>query len=179
MDDREFAWDDEIVDEGGNYELLPEGDYDFTVAKVERARSQDNTKKGGLPACNMAKVTFTVWGPDSSRDITENFVLHSKMEWKLSQLFLSVGMKKHGEPLRMNWTGIVGKTGKCQVKIKTFKKKDNSEGTSNEIKKYYAYDEEVTTVSAQPNTAPQPQQYQYSQPVQNTPNNGGWTPGMF
>ena len=181
MTDREFGWDDEIVDEGGEYKPLPEGNYEFTVNKVERARSKDNSKTGGLPSCNMAKVTFSVWGPDSSREITENFVLHSKMEWKLSQLFLSVGMKKHGEPLRMNWTEIVGKKGKCQVSIKNFTKRDGSEGTGNEIKKFYAYDENVTTISPQSNVASQSQyaQPQYSQPVQNTTNNGGWTPGAF
>ena len=92
--DREFGWNDEITEEGGNYEPLPEGDYDFTVAKVERARSQG---KGKLPPCNMAKVTFDVWGADDKREITVNFVLHSSLEWKLSQLFLSVSMKKHGD----------------------------------------------------------------------------------
>ena len=198
-DDREFGWDDEILDEGGSFEPLPEGNYDFTVSKVERSRSNDNTAKGGLPACNMAKVTFSVWGTDSSREITENFILHSKMEWKLSQLFLSVGMKKHGEPLRMNWTAIVGKTGKCKVAVKTFKKKDGSDGTGNEIKKFYAYDEDVKTVSAQPNTSRSTQYYPPLSETSNyygrgqesslTDNSGsrntsgrasaGWTPGAF
>lgn len=27
--DREFGWNDEITEEGGNYEPLPEGDYDL------------------------------------------------------------------------------------------------------------------------------------------------------
>lgn len=179
-DNREFSWDDEILDEGSSFEPLPEGNYDFTVAKVERARSSG---EGKLPPCNMAKVTFTVWGTDNSRDIIENFILHSSMEWRLSQLFLSVGMKKHGEPLRMNWTAIIGKTGKCKVVVKKFNKRDGTEGTSNEIKKFYAYDEDVQTVSAKPNTTPQPQYQQYSQPAQNTANtykpNGGWTPGAF
>lgn len=122
--DREFGWNDEITEEGGNYEPLPEGDYDFTVAKVERARSQG---KGKLPPCNMAKVTFDVWGADDKREITVNFVLHSSLEWKLSQLFLSVSMKKHGEPLRMDWTGIIGKKGKCQVIIRKYVKNDGTE----------------------------------------------------
>ena len=34
----EYGWEDEIVNEGGDFVLLPEGDYDFTVAKYERAR---------------------------------------------------------------------------------------------------------------------------------------------
>lgn len=167
---REYGWDDEILDEGGEYQPLPEGDYDFTVAKVERSRSSG---KGKLPACNMAKVTFNVYAPEGEREITENFILHSSMEWKLSQLFLSVGMKKHGEPLKMNWTALPGKSGKCKVGIRTYNKNDGSQGKSNDIKKLYAYDESVTTVSPQPNTAAQ-----YSQPA-NTGYNGGWKPGAF
>lgn len=182
--DREFGWNDEITEEGGNYEPLPEGDYDFTVAKVERARSQG---KGKLPPCNMAKVTFDVWGADDKREITVNFVLHSSLEWKLSQLFLSVSMKKHGEPLRMDWTGIIGKKGKCQVIIRKYVKNDGTEGVTNDIKYFYAYDEQVTTISPSA-TQSAPQQYiQPTYPPQcntqpatpNTAMPNNWTPGSF
>ena len=171
--DREYGWDDEINNEGGDFEPLPEGDYDFEIVKVERARSKDNTEHGGLPSCNMAKVTFKLFAADgSTRERTENFILHSRMEWKLSQLFLSVGLKKHGEPLRMNWTALPLKKGKCRVTIRSYKKNDGSDGRSNEIKKLYAYDETVTTVSQQ-------QTATYSQPANMSGGFGGWTPGGF
>ena len=115
--ERELNWDDEISNETGDYEPLPEGDYQFTVSKIERARSQG---KGKLPPCNMAKVTLTVHGAEYDRDITVNLVLHSSLEWKLSQFFLSIGLKKHGEPLRMNWTGAAGKTGNCHVTVREY-----------------------------------------------------------
>ena len=95
----EYGWEDEIVNEGGDFVLLPEGDYDFTVAKYERARHEGSAK---VPPCNMAKVTFTIWGAEDSVEITENFFLCNKFEWKLSALFLALGLKKHGEPLKMN-----------------------------------------------------------------------------
>ena len=44
--EREYGWNDEINKEIDDFEPLPEGDYRFTVAKVERARSQG---KGKLP----------------------------------------------------------------------------------------------------------------------------------
>ena len=40
----EYGWEDEIVNEGGDFVLLPEGDYDFTVAKYERARHEGGQK---------------------------------------------------------------------------------------------------------------------------------------
>lgn len=44
----EYGWEDEIVNEGGDFVPLPEGDYDFTVAKYERARHEGSAK--GRPA---------------------------------------------------------------------------------------------------------------------------------
>ena len=192
--ERELNWDDEIQDETGSFEPLPEGDYRFTVKQVERARSQG---KGKLPPCNMAKVTLTVHGAEFDREITENLVLHSSVEWKLSQFFLSIGLKKHGEQLVMRWN-IEGYKGKCKVYIDNYKRKDGSDGQSNKIKKFYAYDENVQTVSS---TAPQQyqaspqQQYQqtyqqYQAPAQtawqNTPagaphpqSSSGWAAGKF
>ena len=163
----EYGWEDEINNEDGEFVLLPEGDYDFTVSKVERARHQGSEK---LPPCNKAVVTLTVWGPDDKFEITENLLLCNKLEWKLSQFFLSIGLKKHGEPLRMNWSSAVGRKGKCHLYINKYTDKNGEERQSNRIKKFYAYDENVQTVqpTIQQNTAPQSS---YS--------NGGWQPGKF
>ncbi len=158
-DFKEYGWEDEISDEGSEFVLLPEGDYDFTVSKIERGRHPGSEK---LPPCNKAIVTLTVFGESDSIDITENLMLCNKMEWKLSQFFLSLGMKKHGEPLRMNWTGAVGKKGKCHVYVDNYKNKNGEDRQSNKIKKYYAYDEQVQTV--QPN-AQQTYNTQYAQPA--------------
>lgn len=185
MDDfREYGWEDEISDEGKEFVLLPEGDYDFTVSKVDRARHTGSEK---VPPCNMAKITVTVWGAQDCIEITENLFLCNKFEWKLSQFFLALGMKKHGEPLRMNWAVVPGKRGKCHVYVDTYTKKDGSEGKSNKIKKYYAYDDQVQTVQPQP-AQPQQQAYQqqtyqqtYQQPQQTyqQPAANSWKPGSF
>lgn len=109
---RELGWEDMIVNDGNDYEPVPEGDYDFTIEKFERGRSKG---EGKLPPCNMATVYFTIH--DRGRDVTvrENFLLHSKLEWKLSELFRSVGLKKEGEQLRMNWPALPGLTGRAKV----------------------------------------------------------------
>ena len=39
-----FGWDDEINNESSDFVLLPEGDYDFTVDKFERARFDGSEK---------------------------------------------------------------------------------------------------------------------------------------
>lgn len=173
-----FGWDDEINNEDGGFVLLSEGDYEFTVEKFERARFDGSDK---LPPCNKAIVTIAVWGPENKVTITENFLLCASLEWKISSLFLSVGMKKHGEPLRMNWTALPGARGRCHVYVDNFKKKDGSDGQSNKIKKFYAYDEDANVIAPmkqQPAQIAQPtyQQPSYTaQPVQA----GGWQAGKF
>ncbi|MBR1723411.1 MAG: DUF669 domain-containing protein [Ruminococcus sp.] len=159
---QEYGWEDEINEEGsGDWEPLPECDYLFKVIKVERARFAGSEK---MPPCNQAKVTISILGENREVELTENLFLCNRMEWKLSAFFLSIGMKRHGEPLRMNWTGAVGKTGRCHVYIDTYTKKDGGEGKSNKIKKFYAYDDNVQVVATEDKPAP---------------TSGGWKAGTF
>lgn len=146
-----YGWEDQIKNEGGEFVLLPDGDYEYTVKKVLRTRYNGSEK---VPPCNRAMVTFEVAGSDGAVSIEEGFFLLSNFEWKLSQLFLSLGMKKHGEPLKMNWN-IIGKRGKCKVVVETYVKKDGTEGKANRIKRFYDYDET------------------------NAPAASGWTAGRF
>lgn len=177
-----YDWEDEINNEDA-FTLIPEGDYTFTVEKFERGTFDGSDK---LPPCKKAIVTFKVHGADTDITVTENFLLVSSLEWKLSSLFLSVGMKKHGEPLRMNWTQLPGRTGRCRIYIDKYTKKDGTSGESNKIRKFYAYDEDTPDLIIRANpAAPNPSavNYTYNQPAQpsqpayNT--QGGWQAGKF
>lgn len=186
----EIGYEGMIENEDGGFTLLPEGDYDFTVSKITRGRYEGSDK---MPACNSVTVELTVWGAQDKATISERFFLVKKFEWKLSQFFLSIGVKKHGEPLMMRWN-IEGMRGKCKVYIDHYKKQDGSDGQSNKIKKFYAYDEQVQTASPQPPQyqAPPPQyQQSYRAPAQQTAwqqppqspggrtPSAGWTAGNF
>lgn len=139
MEERELGWDDEISKESSFVEL-PEGDYDFTVDHYERARFQGSEK---IPPCNMATVYFRVYGPDQQEaTIRENFILHTRLEWKLSELFRSVGLKKEGEKLRMNWNALPGLTGRAQISLDPDRNDPNKK--YNHIKKLYPKDEAQT-----------------------------------
>lgn len=150
---RELGWDEEIENDGSDYVLLEEGEYPFVVTKVERSRSAG---KGKLPPCNMAVVTLRV---NDQTTVTENLILHTSLEWKLCQFFTSIGQRRHGERLRMNWGAVLGKTGRCEVGVRTYEKKDGSEGKANEIKKFL-----------EPNAMPA---------QTSAPQRKSWTPGAF
>lgn len=108
----ELDWNDSIEKDEGWVEL-PEGDYDFTIDYFDRSRSKG---EGKLPPCNMAVVYFLVKAPDGQEvQIRENFILHRSLEWKLSQLFRSVGMKQKGEKIHMDWNALPGLTGRAHI----------------------------------------------------------------
>ena len=167
--DGALGWDDEIQKES-SFTLLPEGDYWFTVTKIDKGRHEGSTK---ISACPKAVVCFTVEAPDGTETaVTENFLLHQKMEWKLSQFFASIGMKQKGEKLRMNWSpALIGKKGICRIIVHEYTGNDGQKYKTNRIEKLYpSYEQPVMQPSAQP-------QQSYTPPPAYQPTHGGWNGG--
>lgn len=136
--EREFGWEDIIENDGPEFTLLPEGDYDFKVLSFERARHPGSAK---LPPCNKAIVHIEIDSPEGRTVIKHNLFLHSKCEGMLCAFFSAIGQRKRGEQLRMNWNTVPGSTGRCKVGIHTWTKDDGSEGKTNEIKRFYEAEE--------------------------------------
>lgn len=146
-----FGWDDEIAEDGkGGFTVLPEGDYEFEVVTREKSWYDGGVK---IPACNMAKLELKFTGAEGSTTITQNLFLHSKMEWQLSAFFGAIGLKKKGEPLKMDWNKVVGAKGWAHLYVDNYVKKDGTEGQSNKVK-YFIYKEDapVSTDEAIKNT---------------------------
>lgn len=107
-----YEWDSTIQNDGGDFKLLPEGAYPFTVKSLEKAYN-NGTKS--IPACPMAKIMLRVGSGAESSDVTTNLYLDDSQEWKLCQFFLAIGMRKHGEALKMDWDNVIGKTGWVEI----------------------------------------------------------------
>lgn len=133
--EKELGWDDEISQES-EFVLLPEGDYDFEVISFERSRSNGSDK---LPPSNMAILNIRVTNGKESTAVKEYLVLHTKMEWKLSQFFRSIGQKKQGEPVRMNWSAVPGAKGRCKVIVEKYTNDKGEQKDTNRIAKFYDY----------------------------------------
>lgn len=126
-----LGWEDEIENDG--FQLLPDGDYDFTVVNFERSRFAGSEK---CPECNVANITLRIPYQGQNIDIKHSFFMLKKNEWQLSQFFCCIGQKKHGEPLRMNWNLVVGAKGRCKIGKKIYNGNDY-----NEVKKFYEPDD--------------------------------------
>lgn len=150
--EREYGWDDEISRDD-EFVVLPEGDYDFEVTSFERGRSKGSDS---IPPSNMAVLEIKITDGQNSVHVKDYLVLHSKMEWKLSQFFRSIGQKKQGETVRMNWNAVPGAKGRCKVIVDKYTNDKGQTRESNKIAKYYDYTAPAITSTAR-----------------------GWKPGAF
>ena len=136
--DRELDWDDEITNDGG-FVLLPEGDYPYTITKMERARYNGS---GKVPPCRMAQLTVAIHGGDKGEtSVNYRLFLLSKFQWKISELFVSAGLASpDAETSCMQWDRMQGATGICHVTQREYTKQSGPHagetGTANEITKF-------------------------------------------
>lgn len=128
--DREFGWEDTIQNDSASGVLLPEGEYSFVVTAVERARHPGSAK---LPPCNKAVLTLGLADEaGNAGQVKHNLFLHSKCEGLLCAFFLAIGLRQHGEPLRMRWD-IIGRGGRCRVTQRSYTGNDGTERRTNDI----------------------------------------------
>ena len=138
--DRELGWNDPIEHDGSEWTLLPAGEYAFRVAKFERKRFGGSAK---LPPCNQAALVLEVGDAEQATTVTHNLYLHSKTEGLLCAFFRSIGARQHGERLVMDWSKVVGATGRCRVKVRDWTGKDGQTRQSNEVDRFLDPSEEA------------------------------------
>ena len=140
-------WDDFIESDGQEFVVLTPGDYVFTVVDFERGRFPGGPK---IPACNKATVTLQVKTPEGITRVRTDLLLYRTLEWKISSFFRCIGQKKHGERLAMDWNNIIGQRGRARFSIRTYTDKDGNERQTNEVDRFYDYDEEKMPAQAAP-----------------------------
>lgn len=129
---RELGWED-VIQQDSAGGLLPEGEYSFVITAVERMRHGGSAK---LPPCN--KVILTLGVADeagNSGQLKHNLFLHTKCEGLLCAFFLAIGLRQHGEALRMRWD-IIGRRGRCQISHRSYTGNDGVERKTNDIDRF-------------------------------------------
>lgn len=130
-------WNAEISKES-EFELLPAGTYDFTVEDMQRGEFPGSAK---MSRCYKADLKIRVSDPATGKSgrVFDTLYLNSKAEWRLSQFFTSIGQKKHGETLRMNWNKVIGSTGKLKLSINKYtNSKTGEDRENNRVSEYLA-----------------------------------------
>jgi hypothetical protein len=130
-------WNDSIENDGQEFVLLPEGDYNFVVTNFERGRFPGGAK---VPACNKASITVQVNAPEGVSIIKFDLLLYRTLEWRVSAFFRSIGQKKHGEKLTMDWNKVIGSQSRAHFKQRTYVNQSGDEKTVNDLDRFIDYD---------------------------------------
>lgn len=115
-----LGWDDEISGEVNEFIDLEPGIYKFTITNLERKYTDKATN--AIPAGTpYAMVSVQVERADGKTKVMkERLYLMRKFEWKLSQVFVSVGLIQEGVRGAMPWNRLVGSQGVCEVGKHTY-----------------------------------------------------------
>lgn len=133
-------WDSEISADS-SFTLLSEGEYPFKIVDFQRGYYNGGDK---LPACPKAELKIEIDGGEQGTvTVNHNLFISRKTEGLLCEFFTSIGLKKHGEPLKMNWQLVPGATGRCKVGIRQYNGNDY-----NEIKKFVKPEEKPAAAPA-------------------------------
>ena len=130
-------WNDDIEDDGRDFILLEEGDYNYVVRDFERGHFPGSAK---LPACNKATLTLEVETREGSAFVKTDLILCRTLEFRISSFFRSIGQKKHGERLVMNWNKVVGAQGRAHFKPRPYTTREGEQKMANDVERFLDYD---------------------------------------
>ena len=136
-------WGDSIENDGQEFVLLPEGDYNFIVTNFERGRFPGGPK---VPACNKATITVQVQGEEGIATVKFDLLLYRSLEWRISAFFRCIGQKKHGEKLVMDWNKVVGSVGRAHFKQPTYTNQYGEDKVVNDLDRFIDYNPDFFTI---------------------------------
>lgn len=174
----ELDWDEEISNDGGQFVLLEEGDYNFTVTNFERGRFPGSREGGKIPECKKVTMTLSVNTPDGPANTYYDLILWSSLDWKISEFFRAIGQKKHGEAFRPRWNEVTGSCGRARFRPRTYTGKDGTQKQVNDVARFYDYDPAFFGQARAAQPAPAPSQ-PAPQPAASQPESTKWRPGKF
>ena len=119
----------EEADEGGGYNVLPDGDYLFKVAAIEKQRHPGSDR---IPPCPMVVLTLDVDGGESGQGRAWlRLYMAKKQSWKIKQFFVGVGLvDAEAKEFAPPWNQAVGATGACRLTQHTYNGR-----TSNDVER--------------------------------------------
>lgn len=139
-----FNWDSEISNDGNglSFIILPDGQYTFEVTKFEKSFYSGNSTK--IPAnCPKADLEMTITTDDGISIIRDSIFLYDAFEWKLSSFFRCLGLKQHGQSVKMPWDKVLHAKGKASISSEEYTNRDGETKKKNIIKNYIDADKAV------------------------------------
>ena len=95
-----------------------------------------------MPACNKTNITVQVEEKEGTTSVKFDLILYRTLEWRISAFFRSIGQKKHGEKLTMDWNKVIDSQGRAHFKQRTYTNQQGEEKVINDIERFIDYKEE-------------------------------------
>ena len=70
-----------------------------------------------------------------------DLIFSKALNWKLSAFFRSIGQKKRGEKIAMDWNKVLGAKVRAQIKQKVYTNQSGEEKNINDLDYFIDYDE--------------------------------------
>ena len=145
QDNRIMDWNDTISNDSQEFVTLPEGDYTFTVASFERAHFPGSAK---IPPCNKATLTLNIDNDQGIATARIDLILFRTLEWKISSFFASIGQKKQGETVKMDWDKVIGARGRAHIRPRKYTDRNGNERETNDVERFIPCDDPNGLVEA-------------------------------
>lgn len=143
-------WDSVIDQDGAPFVLLDEGDYNFTIQEFKRAIFPGSQK---IQQCPKAELVLNI---ENITTVKTDLILAPQLMWKLAAFARSIGVKKHGEACKIPWDSIVGYSGRCKIKHRSYVDKNGETKTANEVDSFLdpvndaVFNQKLATATAKP-----------------------------
>lgn len=146
-----FNFDTPIIAEVREFVLLPEGEYPFMISNIEKKRYEPKAESNAkLPPCPQIIVTFDVDGGESGKaQVKANFYYHESTMWRLTNLFIGVGLAQKNQQFIPNPDLLLGKSGRMKLKHHTYPKENGGNGVINEFDRCIAPVAEAASATQQ------------------------------
>lgn len=141
-DNQVIGWDDEVdssqIQEKKEFIILPDGEYNFRVAKVEKGQYNGSQK---MPACGMVKVGMVFSDAFQGESyVTMRFFMVRSCLWKIYEFLTAIGLHKPGSGAvgTIPWGKVdTSCTGRAKLSTRTYEK-DGKTVKTNDVEKFLA-----------------------------------------
>ena len=131
---KDWTW--EIKDDGKEFKPMTPGIYPAIISRFEQSEHLGSAK---ISRCPKAILTLAVDSGDGTVDVKTTLLVHPKMEWKLSEFFRSIGRKRQGEPLNMDWSNLIGQKLLVKIAPRTYPGSDGETHVTNNVERFLDY----------------------------------------
>lgn len=134
MTEKVYGWNDAIEDvPREEIKVLPEGEVSFRVVSLTRKQWGEQVRVvGGRPYAEVGLSLIDANGDEGYAKV--NLTLMPRFAWRIREFGVSIGDQVlNGQPYQINWGALVGREGRCRIKVREWQDKEGNKRQGNDV----------------------------------------------